>query len=836
MKNYKKVLLGTTAVIAMSIMADSENAIIYVNTFADEDGENMNNCSLREAVKVASTHVAYGGCASVGSKVNTIQLEEGTYHLTRELEATGSFNIMGAAPYKYDEINVLTNQYPAPTPLKTTISGGGKSRILNTTIMNQPNVSFSNVILKDGYSAGRGGALYIGGALVLDNVIIENSKAAEGGAIYLSGANSTVNIGANVLDYRTSGVGGVFQGNKATKGSILAMTCADNLTSSTHAATLNYATFLDNGDANSLSTFAICGNTNVAMTNSTVTRNIVNANSGSIIQFSSSTPHGNYVLDDKSTLSLNNNTIVNNQGWSTFLYNDTGKKNLSLNILAFNGEGKSCRYANGDVSEKKTTNFPIFKNNAIRVVTKDGGVNECELAKEIRENEQNKIINLPQESNYLSVLSELQEPSAYTGFMPMYFPKERAGTKDLTGTKKLTLVDTGATDCSGYSDQRGISRNVSGAETDGAATDGEKSNLNTCDIGSTELLRLTATNLVGSNQDVVRLLESYQNQLDTFSPLVNNPATKPEFLPLYKSYVKQYTELLDFTKKSQHYRTFFADPLRGSLPAENVNSTQGREIKHLTLDNYTISKPEALGQGKLDDKGTFVPTASSTDKDENLFCEWDENLKQILIYRTDDKITPTGTAFFCKYTITLKADSKVQSSAYVMAEFQNIAPYAKNASYTVQHGTDQKVEMDLLKHTNDDGDGDVSKLSTHPNKPSYYVDANGQDLAIRVDEVPDPIVITAERSGPCPDKQTNTCLGGKISAQIKNTLDPFTYKFKYYVYDADGLVSATPGTVTLNNTGSSKSATSGGGSIGIFSILGLGGLLLYRRFRIKPLN
>ena len=121
-------------------------------------------------------------------------------------------------------------------------------------------------------------------------------------------------------------------------------------------------------------------------------------------------------------------------------------------------------------------------------------------------------------------------------------------------------------------------------------------------------------------------------------------------------------------------------------------------------------------------------------------------------------------------------------------------------------------------------------MSNNPNKSRYYLNAAGQDLAIRISSLPDPVAVTAERSGPCPgnDKKL-TCLGGKITVQIKNTLDPFDYKFNYMVYDADGLVSNTA-TVTLSNSASTPSARSGGGATGILGLLGLFSLIGLRRF------
>ena len=132
MKNYKKGLLTLTILAAMSLMA-AEDKTIYVTTFDDEDGENASQCSLREAVKAASTHRAYGGCSageSYASLASVIQLEAGDYKLSKELEPHSSMVINGKSPTDYSRTGVLTNTYPAFTALKTSISGQGKVRIL----------------------------------------------------------------------------------------------------------------------------------------------------------------------------------------------------------------------------------------------------------------------------------------------------------------------------------------------------------------------------------------------------------------------------------------------------------------------------------------------------------------------------------------------------------------------------------------------------------------------------------------------------------------------------------------------------------------------------------
>ena len=87
MKNYKKGLLTLMVLSAMSLMA-AEDTFIYVTTFDDEDGENLNQCSLREAIKTAADNKAYGGCNAGDTRLgqkDRIQLKEGTYTLKREL-------------------------------------------------------------------------------------------------------------------------------------------------------------------------------------------------------------------------------------------------------------------------------------------------------------------------------------------------------------------------------------------------------------------------------------------------------------------------------------------------------------------------------------------------------------------------------------------------------------------------------------------------------------------------------------------------------------------------------------------------------------------------------
>lgn len=808
MKNYKKGFLTLVILSTMSLMA-AEDKTIYVTTFDDEDGTNPDKCSLREALQAAATHKAYGGCSAgqIYSTVpNVIQLEAGEYKLSKELRPNSDVSIVGKEPGDYSRPDVLTNQFPAATPIKTTISGQGISRIFNTIYENKPSLALSNLILKDGsalsdtnYSVG--GAIYAGGALTLNNVNVLNSKAKVGGAIYLNDVTSSLTI-----NY------GVFDGNNADQGSLLGMTCSDNLGFTTRTIAINYASFLNNGTASSLSMFSFCGQPAITFTANTLTNNVANSNQGSLIQFTQTTPQGKVNLSDNSTLSLTSNTIVKNNAWATLLYGYNGIKALSNNILAYN-TGKSCRYADGDVTKVEKSGVALVYN----ALTMSAGNDQCEVAEEVVKDGKDKTFDVSN-INFSTILNELESPSESTGFMPMYFPKNLGTDKD--------LVDIGYTGCSGK-DQRGVTRVI--AEN----SNGENDVANSCDMGSTEVLRLTANNLSASNSSVVTMLESYQTILDNYNKLLEDPATNKDFIPFYKIQSETYSNLIKYTKSDQKYRTIFVDPFAANLPAEIVTKgADGKEVrvvKHLSTDNYNVIV-KALGVGSLNSNKVF-----EGEEDPRFKCEWNANLKRIMLWRIDDAITPSGDNEFCSYQLQLIADPTITSSAYIIGSFTNIAPIAKDASFNIEYGSTKPLDIDLLQYANDDGDGNVAALTEKPNKPKFYTTADGIELPIRIANNIDPVIITADRSGPCPgDDSKFTCYGGKLHIQLRNSLDPFNYSLSYFVYDGDGKVSASAATISLKNSGSAPGSprVSGGGALGWFSVFGIIGLAAYRRFQM----
>src|SRR5690606_27756510 len=201
MKNYKKGLLAAMILSAMSLMA-AEDKTIYVTTFVDEDGENNNACSLREAIKTAKLDKSYGGCnvgrtlRLDGSAPDVIQLEAGEYKLDKELIVESALRIYGKTPLSYTSRSPITLLYPTSEALKTTIYGQGIARLF-TSIGRQCSLDIHHFILKACSVAvgtvdkGNGGTFYVAGPLCINTCEFVNSRAdGEGGAIYTVSMNT----------------------------------------------------------------------------------------------------------------------------------------------------------------------------------------------------------------------------------------------------------------------------------------------------------------------------------------------------------------------------------------------------------------------------------------------------------------------------------------------------------------------------------------------------------------------------------------------------------------------------------------------------------------------
>lgn len=840
MQNYKKTILAVAvlAMLPLLVAAETEDKTIYVNTLADEDGENLNACSLREAITAAAQNKPYGGCSAgktYSSVVDVIQLEAGTYKLTKPLYPSSQVNIYGQTSTNWDEKDPITNDYPKRTALKTIIEGNGTFGLIDTT---QGNASLSliNLRLTQG-KAIRGGAVKSGGALNLDRVEIDHVSAQEsGGAIYLAGANSVLAMNNSVIRSATAENGAA----------VLGMSCVDNLQFTSRTLTMTNSSIVGNGAANNPTIMEFCGAPTVEFTANTIAHNTINMAKQStvtvggvtnvvhnaILKFtgdSEPNTQANSILSAQSGLKLVSNTIVNNTGFTTFLYDSIGSKSLSYNILAYNkgdAKGGSCQHLLGGVASGQTAGLTLYANGLIRSpAAEDKGF--CDVPYFALSDQSSKDLSAISQSSVMVDKTAEADVGAYTAFMPMYF---------LTNAKTSPLVDLkeqNATGCSSV-DQRSVTRLVDSILLL------DKDTKNTCDIGSTELVKLAASDIVSINSSQVAMVSGFESQRDFFQNLLDDKNTRKEFLKYYEIRRDEFKEKLETYQKPENlkYRQAYIDILKNSIPQES--SDNDHTIQFLDTGLYNITA-EAIGTGQ-DIMASGVSGNLPTNPDPNLVCEWKPEIKQLVMYRLDGAKSASGDYHYCKYTISLKSDPEIKSTGLVQATFVNIAPIAKDDSYTLDWGTDQRVKLDVLANDHDDGDGSA-KQSNYPEgkNPFCNVLVNSKWDSICKDDplsVPAPIklgaidtnlILEAQYSAPCPDNTRTICYGGDIYVKPKNNFNKFNYSFTYQVFDADGELSE-PATVKLVNTATTSEDTrSGGGSLGWLSVFGLLGLAAYRR-------
>jgi len=798
MKNYKKGFLCSMVLAAMSLMA-AEDKIIYVNTFVDENGDNLNNCSLREAIQTAKKNTSHGGC-SAGNTSNgqkdIIQLEAGEYILTSELTPESDVFIYGKSPADPSTKNALTHNYPALKELKTSINANNASRIFNTSDTNA-NINLTNLILKNGYSEKFGGALFVGASLnMLNSAILNSESIQEGGAIYFVAHNEGNKINLSQV---------LIQGNKAKQGSVLAMDCRANLLDTKALINISNSSIVKNRSANSLSMIELCGKLDLNLTASTIAKNQVDSTKGSIIR----AVGDNHFLSSNYSFTAKSNTIVENDAYSTFYYDDNGAINLSFNLLAFN-KGKSCRYAlnNGDLTDTKR----II--NASQNAFSSEGVCDLPTASNAGTSDSNTNLNLGA-TNILTVLSPYQEASEYNLFLPLYYPKNNQNEFDLVNVNKGECSKT---------DQRGIQR----------ITDGtlllNSTMKNICDIGSVELMRLTAADITDLfNDSYTERIADYKKVIDKIKANIKDPNHK-DYLIQNTEDLKIVEDLLKYTTENQEYRAIYVDPFALALPndEEVPNSNGAMQPKALNFDNYNIITQE---RGELIEKngvGEFVG-----DPDPNFKCVWNSDLKRIMLYRTDGKLADLTGPSYCSYTIQSNHIAGLESTGVLKAQFKNIAPIAKSDEYSITPSSNSTLSINPLENDSDDGDGPTKKLNV-PYNGAFYKNAAGVELPIRIDKIPEGLIVTADHTGPCPGNDVRfTCYGGQLHIQVKNNFSQFNDQLTYSIYDAEGLKS-DEAVIFLKNTAQNSSSTaSGGGSIGVYGILGLMGLGLYRARRKK---
>lgn len=804
MKNYKKALLALAVLANMPLFADTTNQRIEVTTFADEDGENTNACSLREAIKVAETRKSAYGCTVFNLNTDqVIQLKAGTYTLNKELVPNANISIYGYGEREQDKIwsekNVLTNDYPALPLLQTRINAAGKSRIFNTA-ENQKALFLQNIILENGTASSQGGAIYAGGNVTLLNTQILNSQASKGGAVFLGGSGVNLSVTHSLL-----------QGNQATTGSVLAMSCLNGTEYAKREVTFTSSSIIKNGSNNSTSTFEFCGEPKAEFTINTIAQNIASTVNGGILKFTGdaipgSTTNPSTILSGGSSLKLQNNTIVENSANTTFLYDSLGGKELNFNIIGYNPNGYACRYLAGSAADLKNSGLRLSFN----ALNLSNSTDKCDLPTEVLSSA-NKTIDIS--GVPFNSLLEHHDATAVTGFLPLYFPlKLPEGKEDL-----IDVDSDGKAVCANI-DQRGLAR----LPTNKLYYQPVNIARNSCDIGSVELMKLTAGDLKGlGNESLTTLLDGYQTQYDT----VEKNLTNPLYLYLWdvlKIDLADYKNLLDQTKANAKYRAIYIDLKANGLPLPNEDSSH--LLKFFNSTDYNINL-ESVGTGLIDDK------VSSTKKDDKLFCEWNSALQQIIFYRSDDITTQAGDYNYCKYTVSSK-DGSIQSSGLLEARFDNVAPVASDSKVVFQYLANEIIPLNLLKYANDDGDGPANTLITKPNKPQFadlpiYLPSKSSKDGIFT-------VVKADREGPCPgEDKDNTCYGGNIYIQAKNSFNNFNDTLTYYVYDADNKISnaGTLSLVSSNTAAGGGNSGGGGGSLGILSLASLLGLAVYRRYR-----
>lgn len=799
MKNYKKGLLTAMVLAAMPLMA-AQDKTIYVTTLVDEDGENESACSLREAIKTAKLDKSYGGCAkgrtiaNDGTAPDVIQLDVGEYKLNRELVVESAITLYGKSPYNYAQKSPITNQYPMREALKSTISGQGKTRLINT-LESQAIVSIRDVILKDGYSQGHGGLLYVAGPLSIVNSELKNGRSEkEGGAIYSVAQDNERDV---VIEES------FIQGNSAGQyGSVLAMDCQSNLGTSKTRLEINRSSIVENGSDQTNSILDFCGAATASLTNVTLAKNKTHAN-GHILRM---IHQANRSLSQYSSLNLLSNTIVENTAKSVLYYDNMGSKFVGYNILAYNN-GLSCEYAlNGGKPTQNQNLLFAYGKNAIQTT----GASACvlpELAKDIQATDLD-VSNI----SMSSLLSAYLPPSLDSRYLGMYYPKNNQTSND--------LVDVEANGCDDY-DQRGVSR------VKDATLMLNPSLKNSCDIGAIEARRLTAADIDDlKNSSLVETYQFFKDNMEDIQNILKDKNTFENEKPSLQEELEEFQNLDKYTHQYAKYRAIYINPFSLAMPEEQLNG-QRVQAKPLIAANYDVTM-KTIGVGELVASNNTVDLKGNVDP--ALKCEWKPDLGRIIMYRTDGKTTSATDSEYCSYTLKDK-QSGATSAGVLKANFVNIAPIAKDDEYIIRRDAGLSITVNVLENDSDDGDGPRSTLAA--NKPEFYVNAEGVETPIRLVKVAAGLELKAERQGACPGSyEREICYGGKLSFTVKNNFSQFDHIMEYTIFDADGAISNTANIVLKNDAkDTNTSSRGGGGALGGWGLFGLMGLVLYRRFK-----
>jgi CSLREA domain-containing protein len=178
-------------------------ATITPNTTADEFGENASACGLREAIQAANMNAAFGGC-SAGSGADTIQLDAGTYTVTRP--GSEQANVNGS----FDITEELTIVHSGTAP--AVIDGGGLDRTLNASTGTFPlTISGVTVTNGNGSDGNNGGGIRLSGGVSLalsSSTVSANHITANGGGIGNAGTGPATLTNVTISNNRADGLGG----------------------------------------------------------------------------------------------------------------------------------------------------------------------------------------------------------------------------------------------------------------------------------------------------------------------------------------------------------------------------------------------------------------------------------------------------------------------------------------------------------------------------------------------------------------------------------------------------------------------------------------------------
>jgi CSLREA domain-containing protein len=292
------ILLGI-AFLSLSIdVRPVSAATIVVDTTVDEDTDNT-SCSLREAIKAATTNAAYNGC-SAGLGGDTITLPAGIYTLTTDSQLpniTSGITINGEG--------TTSTIIQASTCNPVTESCTHQHLIFN--IFTAGTLTLNNLTVRHGNNGYNqcGGAICNYGSLTITNSVFSGNDGSSGGAIrnFLDDANLMV-------------INSTFEGNDATNnGGALFIDGTANIEKST---------FVSNNASNGGAIYNYCDD--LSLENSTFSANSATSNGG-----------GFY---NNGTATLLNNTFSGNSGTGAGIYNHAdGYINITNTIIGNSDPG-----------------------------------------------------------------------------------------------------------------------------------------------------------------------------------------------------------------------------------------------------------------------------------------------------------------------------------------------------------------------------------------------------------------------------------------------------------------------------------------------------------------